>query len=92
MIFGGSGELYMWLYLACIITFALFAYDKHCARYGKWRIPEIALMGCSLLLGAFGGLCAMIFFNHKTRKKLFSIGVPLLLLLQILGMAYLFTR
>lgn len=72
------------LYTMSVITFILFAYDKHCATYDKFRIPEWVLILCSALGGAFGGLCAMIFFNHKTAKPLFYIAVPLFLLAQVL--------
>ena len=36
-------------------------------------------------MGAFGSLCGMVLFNHKTSKPLFYILVPLAMLLQILG-------
>ncbi|MDE6120649.1 MAG: DUF1294 domain-containing protein [Muribaculaceae bacterium] len=63
----------------------MFAYDKHCARFGKWRIPESVLLAGGVLMGAFGALCGMILFNHKTSKKLFYILVPLMLLVQTLA-------
>lgn len=74
-------------YTMCMLTFVLFAYDKHCAVFSKWRIPEWVLIAGSAVLGAFGALCGMVLFNHKTTKKLFYITVPLLLLIQILLMA-----
>lgn len=79
------------VYVMSILTFVLFAYDKHCATFRKWRIPEWVLIGCSLALGAFGGLCGMVFFNHKTAKKLFYITVPVLLFVQILLMVFALT-
>lgn len=78
--------------MANVIGFALMAYDKHCAVNAKRRIPEWFLMIVAALLGAFGSLCGMIIFKHKTAKKLFYIGVPVLLLLQIIGLAFYFTR
>lgn len=90
--FGLNSDFYLFLYCMCVLSFGLFAYDKHRACYGKWRIPEAVLMICTVLMGAFGSLCAMVIFNHKTQKSLFNIGVPVLLLLQILGMAFFFTR
>ena len=71
------------LFIASILTFVLFAYDKHCATYQKFRIPEAVLLLFSFLGGAFGALCAMMLFRHKTRKPLFYITVPILLILQI---------
>lgn len=72
------------LYTMCVLTFILFAYDKHCAAFNKWRIPEWVLIICSIATGAFGALCAMVLFNHKTSKPLFYIAVPILLFVQIL--------
>lgn len=83
--------LYFWLYAANIVGFALMGLDKYRAVYAKRRIPEWLLMVVAALFGAFGSLCGMIIFKHKTSKKLFYIGVPLLLLLQILGLAFYFT-
>ena len=36
-----------------------------------------------LLFGAFGALCAMILFRHKTRKISFLITVPVLAVIQV---------
>lgn len=80
------------LYFICCLTFALFAYDKHLAVFGRWRIPEWLLLCCSFFAGAFGGLCAMVLFNHKTQKAAFYVTVPVLLFVQILLLAFALTR
>lgn len=72
------------VYTMSVLTFILFAYDKHCATYHKFRIPEAVLLIASVLAGAFGGLCGMIFCNHKTKKPAFYITVPVALFVQIL--------
>lgn len=90
--FRDSIFLYLYIYFVNILAFALMAYDKHCAHYGKRRIPEVVLIGVSALLGAFGALCGMITFNHKTKKALFYIAVPILLFVQICGLAYYLTH
>lgn len=71
------------IYVMSILTFAIFAWDKQLARENKTRVPEIILLILSFLGGAFGALCAMIFFKHKTLHKLFIICVPVFLALQI---------
>lgn len=58
--------------------------DKCFAKKGKWRIPEVLLLSCALLGGAFGALCAMIIFHHKTHNKVFKICIPILLYIQLL--------
>lgn len=73
------------IYIMCVLAFLLFAYDKHCAVYSKFRIPEWVLVLVTVAMGAFGSLCGMVLFNHKTSKALFYILVQLALLLQIIG-------
>ncbi|MBQ8366049.1 MAG: DUF1294 domain-containing protein [Bacteroidaceae bacterium] len=71
------------IYAASLLTFALFAFDKHLAIYNRTRIPEFILLLFSFLGGAFGALCAMILFRHKTKHKMFLICVPVFLALQL---------
>lgn len=71
------------IYAASLLTFALFAFDKHLAIYNRTRIPEFILLLFSFLGGAFGALCAMILFKHKTMHKMFLICVPVFLALQL---------
>lgn len=80
------------IYWMCVLSFVLFAYDKHLATYGKWRIPEWVLFIPAAALGAFGALSGMVFFNHKTNKKAFYITIPVLLFVQILALAFALTR
>ena len=71
------------LAVPCIFTFLLFAWDKHLAHYHRERVPEVILFVLCLLFGAFGALCAMILFRHKTRKISFLITVPVLAVIQV---------
>ena len=69
-----------------LLSFALFGLDKRRARRGRRRIPERTLLCCAACFGAAGALLAMRLFRHKTKKPLFSAGVPLLLLVQALAL------
>lgn len=62
--------------------FGLMLWDKHRARHRQQRIPEAVLMGTALLGGSPGILLGMVLSRHKTRKPMFRIGVPLILMLQ----------
>lgn len=64
--------------------------DKAKARHGKWRIPEATLWFFGLIGGATGSYASMRLFHHKTRHKKFMIGMPLLMVIQIGIMSYLF--
>lgn len=61
--------------------------DKKRAVNKKWRIKESTLILISLIGGSVGMLFGMKIFHHKTKKKLFSVGVPLILVLQITAAA-----
>lgn len=76
----------LWSYLICIniITIAVYGIDKRSAVRGKWRICVSTLLGLAAAGGSVGALLGMHLFHHKTRKKKFTIGVPLMLAAQIL--------
>ena len=58
--------------------------DKRKARKGLWRIPEATLITVAILGGSIGVLAGMYLFRHKTRHAKFYLGVPVILILQIL--------
>ena len=80
--------LLKYLIIINIINFILFGIDKRKAKKNKWRIPESTLLGLSFLGGALGALIGMRFFRHKTKKKKFTIGMPILLLINIATIIY----
>ena len=57
--------------------------DKLAARKNLWRIPERTLLALAILGGSVGALLAMYAFRHKTRHLKFSLGLPVILALQI---------
>lgn len=82
---------YFILYLILInaAAFGLYGMDKKRARERKWRIPEKVLLGMAAAGGGAGALAGMSFFHHKTRKPVFYIGVPLILLLEAAALVWL---
>ena len=71
-----------WLAAINAATFCVYGVDKWKAKRHRFRIRESVLLGLCAVGGAVGGLLAMYIFRHKTRKKAFSIGVPLMLAVQ----------
>lgn len=76
------GILAVYLIVVNLSAFAMFGVDKRRARKHRWRIPERRLFGVALAGGSLGALAGMYGFRHKTSHKLFSVGVPLLFIVQ----------
>ena len=76
------------IYLAAInvITVIMFGADKARAAKGRWRISEAALILAALLGGSIGALAGMRIFHHKTRHRKFTVGIPVILVFQIVFM------
>jgi uncharacterized membrane protein YsdA (DUF1294 family) len=75
--------LIVYLLLINAAAFLLMLADKHKARKNRWRIPESTLMLTALLGGSIGSLAGMYLFRHKTRHLKFTIGIPVILGLQL---------
>jgi len=75
--------LWIWLLLMNLVTFAVMGIDKLQAVRQKRRVPEATLFLLALIGGSLGGILAMPCFRHKTRHKTFTIGFPMILILQI---------
>ena len=65
-------------------AFLLFKADKKRAVRKKWRIPERTLLASAALGGGAGALLSMRLCHHKTKKKRFTVLVPLFLLLHLM--------
>lgn len=50
----------------------------------RWRVPEKTLFLLALAGGSAGALAGMYVFRHKTKHLKFVIGLPLILILQVL--------
>ena len=71
-----------------VLTFVVYGVDKWRARRGRWRVPEATLLGLAALGGSVGAWVAMRLFHHKTQKKKFRYGVPVLFVLQVAAVLY----
>lgn len=73
----------VWYLLAVnLLCFVMFGQDKWRAVRKKWRIPIVTLLGLSFVGGSIGGLIGMKVFHHKTRQNYFTIGLPMMLVMQ----------
>lgn len=79
----------IYLLVINILGFLIMGIDKHKAQMGNRRIPENTLFMFTILGGGVGTIAGMYVFHHKTKKLKFKIGMPLILVLEILIFIYL---
>lgn len=79
----------IYLFIINFIGFLLMFTDKNRAIHKEWRISEKTLIGISIIGGSIGMLFGMHTFRHKTKHVKFTIGVPIILIIQIIAAIYL---
>ena len=84
--------LAIYLIIINIIAFALMGIDKKRARNKEWRISEAALFTAALLFGSLGSNIGMRCFHHKTKHWYFVIFMPLIMVVQIVILAFVINR
>ena len=85
----GHTPLAIYLAIANLAAFALFAIDKHQAVHAGSRIPEAVLLGVGLAGGAPGALVGMHLFHHKTQRSYFRWGLWFFLAIDALLIVFL---
>ncbi|MFB4166677.1 DUF1294 domain-containing protein [Virgibacillus sp. JSM 102003] len=70
------------------LAFMLMRIDKQKAIRHKYRIPERTFWGIAILGGAFGALLGMKRYRHKTKHRLFILGMPTLIVIHIILLVY----
>ncbi len=86
-----KGILILYLLIINLIGLASMAIDKIRAMERRFRIPASVLLIIAVIGGSVGSIIGMFLFRHKIRKPKFRIGLPLILVLQILLWVILFT-
>lgn len=77
--------LLIYLLIINAAGFCLMLADKFKAKRNLWRIPERTLMLTALLGGSVGCLLGMYTVRHKTQHPKFTLGIPLILALQVVA-------
>lgn len=79
------------IYVALVNLLGLYAMynDKLRAKKRAFRVPEATLFAIAIIGGSIGCIIGMYLFRHKTRHWYFVYGMPLILVLQILGLVLL---
>jgi len=85
----GLKNIIIYLLIINVLGFLAMGLDKWKAKKGRWRIPEDSLLMFTILGGGIGTITGIYTFRHKTKKLKFTIGMPLILILEILLFIYL---
>lgn len=81
-----------WLIAINPLTFVLFSMDKARARRGAWRFSERALILCAVFGGSVGAMLGLCVFRHKTKKRKFTVGLPVIFIAQLAAAVWLLLR
>ncbi len=80
----------IYLLIVNALGFVLMLVDKYKAKNNLWRIPETTLMGVALIGGSVGSLIGMYTVRHKTKHPKFTVGIPVILVAQIVLLSYIY--
>ena len=84
----GISNFLVYLLVINVVGFLYMGIDKWKAKHNAWRIPENTLFGITALGGGIGTIVGMYTFRHKTQKTKFTIGLPAILILEIILLVY----
>lgn len=76
--------LAIYLILINLIAVIVTIYDKLCAVKRRWRVKESTLLLLSALGGSICMYITMLLIRHKTRHIKFMLGIPLILIVQLI--------
>ena len=83
---------WVWVYMIIVnlLTFAVYAVDKLNAIEHRGRIRIVTLLGLAFIGGTIGALMAMYILRHKTQKDYFTWGVPLIMIMHVFVIYFVF--
>ena len=73
-----------------IISFVLMSVDKRSSIVKSDRIREVSLFFWAICFGSVGIFLAMHLLRHKNRRWYFNLGIPFLIIQQVIVIRYLF--
>ena len=62
--------------------------DKYFSKNNMYRISEKSLFFIAILGGSIGSIIGMYQFRHKTKHKQFTMGLPIILFIQLIILMY----
>lgn len=82
-------KILIYLTVMNILGFLSMGFDKFKAKHEMWRTKEQTLFIIAIIGGSVGSILGMYTFRHKTKHTNFTIGMPTILLTQIVIIIYL---
>lgn len=91
LLFDNMEKAMLYVVIMNILGVAVMGIDKYKAQHKLWRIPEKTLFLVSISGGSIGTWAGMYLFHHKTKHWYFVVGMPSILVIQIvLGCIFMF--
>ena len=81
-------EIGIYLLIVNALGFYMMWSDKRKAIKDAWRTPERNFFIVALIGGSVGCWAGMQIFRHKTKHIKFTVGIPMILLLQIMAVLW----
>lgn len=78
--------LVLYFIIINVIAFIMYGVDKSKAKKHRYRISEKTLIGIAGIGGSIGSWIGMRVFRHKTKHPKFVIGVPAILMVQVVAL------
>lgn len=75
-----------------LITGIITAADKFNAKRNRRRVPEATLFTLAFIGGSIAEYAVMRLIRHKTLHKRFMIGLPVIILLQLIAVIFIITQ
>ena len=88
----GIQNIIIYFIIINLLGFFAMGIDKWKAKKGNWRIPENTLFMFTILGGGIGTIAGIYVFRHKTKKLEFTLGMPAILILEIILVVYLLIK
>lgn len=77
--------LHIYIILVSIFSIVITIYDKFAAKIGIQRVRESFLFLLSFLGGGVAMFATMLIIRHKTKHLNFMIGIPIIIVVQLVG-------
>ena len=84
--------LVIYFFIINLFEIFLMKYYKVKAINNQYRVNERTLFLIALILGGIGIYIGMYLFRHKTKHVKFTVGIPLIIILNILTIYYLISH